>query len=229
MKMFHHGSPICRLRAWNQVEKKLIRETTGKQCCWKKDIQEWHQKRCSKRRGLCEINTWNRASDFLHRWASFPGIAFWAVLANEDFVWQSYCRIWEEVVLTYRTNAHGLFLVKVEQITASFQNPTKITVLLRKTPEAFYFVNLKVAKAVKFHKTRVDLFLSATRERLQVFFSHNMSKWLTYCSFSVKRYGDRNNLCPGQECEKAAFAAVLQVSLNKSSKMASQFNIRYES
>lgn len=72
--------------------------------------------------------------------------------------------------------------MKVVQITASFQNPTKITALLRKTPEAFYFVNLEVTKGVEFHETRENLFLLATREMLQVLFSHNMSKWLTYCS-----------------------------------------------
>lgn len=86
-------------------------------------------------------------------WVSFPGVAFLSGLANEDFTWQSYCSI-QEILLSYRTNAHRLFLVKVEQITASFQNPTKVTVLPRRTLEAFYFVNLKVAKAVEFHETR---------------------------------------------------------------------------
>lgn len=87
--------------------------------------------------------------------------------------------------------------MKVKPFSASFQNPPKVTVLLRKTPEAFYFVNLKVAKAVRSHETKEDLFISAARETLQVFFSPNISKWLTYCSSSVKRYSDRNNLRSG--------------------------------
>lgn len=76
------------------------------------------------------------------------------------------------------------------------------SLLLRKTPEAFYFVNLKVAKAVRFHETREELFLSAMREMLQMFFSPNINKWLTYCFFSVKRYGDRNNLWSGKNVKK---------------------------
>lgn len=44
-----------------------------------------------------------------------------------------------------------------------------------------------------------------------------------------QKYGDRNNPWPGQACEEAAFAAILQLSLKRSSKMSSQFNIRYES
>lgn len=162
-----------------------------------------------KEKSLFEINTWNRASDFFQRWASFPGAAFARphLVKLPQHLGSSY--------LTYRTNTCGPFLVKVEQITASFQNPTKITAVLRKNPEAFYFVNRKVAKAFKFHETREDLCLPAAREMLQVLFTHNMSTWLTCCSFSVQRYGDRSNQCPGPERGKAAFAAVLQLSLKK--------------
>lgn len=160
-------------------------------------------------------NKYMQQSFWLSRQMShIPSPVISELLANEGFSWQSYCSIWE-AVLTYRTNAHRLFLVKVEQITAPFQNLTTITVLFWKPPEAFYFVNLEVWKAVEFHETREDLFLSATREMLQLLFSHNMSKCLTCCSFSVKRYGDRNNLCPGQECEKVVFAAVSQLGLKK--------------
>lgn len=120
-----------------------------------------------------------------------PRCCLQAVLVNEDQL-TKLCQSLEscsDIISAWR-----LFLVKVEQITASFQNPIKVAVLLRKTPEAFYFVNLKVAKAVRFHETGEELFLSAMRRMLQMFFSPNINKWLTYCFFSVKRYGDRNNL-----------------------------------
>lgn len=74
------------------------------------------------------------------------------------------------------------------------------------------FCKSKVAKAVQFHGTREDFFLSATRKMLQVFFSHNMSKWLTSYSFSAKRHGDRNNLCPGKNA-KTQHTDILQLRL----------------
>lgn len=162
-----------------------------------------------KEKSLFEINTWNRASDFFQRWASFPGAAFarpHLVKLPQHFgkqlpdlqdkhTWTFSCESW--------TN-HCI-------LSKSHQNHC----CAQKNPEAFYFVNRKVAKAFKFHETREDLCLPAAREMLQVLFTHNMSTWLTCCSFSVQRYGDRSNQCPGPECGKAAFAAVLQLSLKK--------------
>lgn len=200
--------------AWNQMEKKFSKKITAEQSRWKKRHSRKEPKDIAQEKWP-SWNTYMGQSCWLSRQVSLiPGLVISELLASKDFSWQSY--IWEKVVLTYRTNAHRLFLVKVEQITAAFQNPITITgVFFRKTPEAFYFVNVEVSKAAESHETREGLFLSASREMLQLFFSHNMSKCLTCYSFSVKRYGDRNNLCPGRECEKAAFAAVLQLGLKK--------------